>query len=158
LSSVLCPLSSSQGALPRVEVNINLLVEAAAAVRQGAGGVGLYRSEFLFLARRTLPTEEEQVGTYRKLLRHLDGRPVSIRTFDLPPDSMAPYAPPGAAAAKPLDWRLVLESPPLQQLFLDQLRAILRAATLGPVRILIPLVTRGELLDFVAESLARAKH
>jgi phosphotransferase system enzyme I (PtsP) len=143
--------------LPRVEVNINLLVEAASAVRQGAGGVGLYRSEFLFLARRTLPTEEEQFSTYRKLLRRLGGRPVSIRTFDLRPDKLASYSHLGAAAAKPLDWRLVLESPPLQQLFLDQLRAILRAATLGPTRILVPLVTGGELLDFVLESLAKAK-
>jgi phosphotransferase system enzyme I (PtsP) len=149
--------SPSGGGLPRLEVNINLLVEAASAVRQGAGGVGLYRSEFLFLARRTLPTEEEQVGIYRKLLRHLDGRPVSIRTFDLRPDKMASYAHLGAAAARPFDWRLVLDSPPLQQLFLDQLRAILRAAMLGPARILVPLVTRGELLDFVVESLARAK-
>ena len=60
--------------LPRVEVNLNLLAEAGPAVALGAGGVGLYRSEFLFLARRTLPTEDEQVGIYRKLLRRL-GRP-----------------------------------------------------------------------------------
>ena len=143
--------------LPRVEVNINLLCEAAPAVRQGVAGVGLYRSEFLFLARRTLPTEEEQVGIYRKLLHQLGGRPVSIRTFDLRPDKLASYSHLGAAAARPFDWRLVLESPPLQQLFQDQVRAILRAATLGPVRILVPLVTRSELLDFVVETLAKAK-
>ena len=52
---------------------------------------------------------------------------------------MASYAHLGAAAARPFDWRLVLESPPLQQLFQDQVRAILRAATLGPARILVPL-------------------
>jgi phosphoenolpyruvate-protein kinase (PTS system EI component) len=149
--------SGNNGGLPRLEVNINLLCEAAPAVRQGVQGVGLYRSEFLFLARRTLPTEEEQVGTYRKLLHQLGGRPVSIRTFDLRPDKLASYSHLGAAAARPFDWRLVLESPPLQQLFQDQLRAILRAATLGPVRILVPLVTRGELLDFVVNMLAKAK-
>jgi phosphotransferase system enzyme I (PtsP) len=143
--------------LPRLEVNLNLLYEVGAAVRQGVGGVGLFRSEFMFLARRTLPTEEEQVGIYRKLLHRLGGRPVTIRTFDLRPDKMAAYAHLGAAAARPFDWRLVLDSPTLQQLFLDQVRAILRAATLGPARILIPLVTRTELLDFVTEMVARAR-
>ncbi len=143
--------------LPRLEVNINLLYEAARAVHLGAGGVGLYRSEFLFLARRTLPTEEEQVGFYRKLLDRLGNRPVTIRTFDLRPDKLASYSHLGAAAARPLDWRLILESPPLQQLFFDQVRAILRAGTAGTVRILIPLVTRSEVLDYVLETLAKAR-
>jgi phosphotransferase system enzyme I (PtsP) len=143
--------------LPRVEVNINLLYEVRAALEQGAGGVGLYRSEFLFLARRTLPTEEEQVGTYRKLVQMLQGRPVSIRTFDLRPDKLAAYSYLGSAATRPFDWRLVLDSPPLQQLFYDQVRAILRAATQGPARILVPLVTSSELLDFVVETVARAR-
>jgi phosphotransferase system enzyme I (PtsP) len=143
--------------LPRVEVNINLLYEVGAALRQGAKSVGLYRSEFLFLARRTLPTEEEQYGIYRKLLQQLAGRPVNIRTFDLRPDKLAAYSHLGTTAARPFDWRRVLESPPLQQLFADQVRAVLRAATHGPVRLLIPLVTTGELLDFVHETIDRVK-
>jgi phosphotransferase system enzyme I (PtsP) len=143
--------------LPDVEVNINLLCEVEPAVRLGVAGVGLYRSEFLFLARRTLPTEEEQVGIYRKLLHQLDGRPVSIRTFDLRPDKLASYSHLGATASKQFDWRVVLESPPLQQLFMAQVRAILRAGILGPVRLLIPLVTRSELLDFVLHTLAEAR-
>jgi phosphotransferase system enzyme I (PtsP) len=150
------PWEPAEG-LPRVEVNINLLYEARPAVRLGAGGVGLYRSEFLFLARRTLPTEEEQVGIYRKLLRMMEGRPVCIRTFDLRPDKLAAYAQLGPAATRPFDWRLVLESPPLQQLFREQVRAILRAAIEGPVSILVPLVTRSELLDFVLETVSRAR-
>jgi phosphotransferase system enzyme I (PtsP) len=143
--------------LPRVEANLNLLYEAGAAAALGVTGVGLYRSEFLFLARRTLPTEEEQVGIYRKLVQKLAGRPVSIRTFDLRPDKLASYSHLTPAAARPFDWRRVLESPPLQQLFRDQVRAVLRAADGGPVRLLIPLVTRTELLDFVLETLGRAK-
>jgi phosphotransferase system enzyme I (PtsP) len=142
--------------LPRVEVNLNLLHEAAEAVRRGAAGVGLFRSEFLFLARRTLPTEEEQVGTYAKLLHVLDGRPVNVRTFDLRPDKAVAHAYAGHVG-RPLDWRLVLDSPPMQQLFLDQVRAVLRAAAKGPARLLVPLVTRGELLDFVKETVARAR-
>jgi phosphoenolpyruvate-protein kinase (PTS system EI component) len=143
--------------LPRVEVNINLLYEARPAVRLGVAGVGLYRSEFLFLARRTLPTEDEQVGIYRKLLHMMERRPVCIRTFDLRPDKLASYSHLGSAETRPFDWRLVLESPPLQQLFREQVRAILRAATEGSVRILVPLVTRSEVLDFVLETLARSR-
>jgi phosphoenolpyruvate-protein kinase (PTS system EI component) len=140
-----------------VEVNINLLYEARPAVQQGVPGVGLYRSEFLFLTRRTLPTEEEQIGIYRKLLQTLAGRPVTIRTFDLRPDKLAACSQLSSATTRPLDWRLVLESPQLQQLFRDQVRAIFRAATSGPVRILVPLVTSSELLDFVVETVARAR-
>jgi phosphotransferase system enzyme I (PtsP) len=143
--------------LPNVEVNVNLLYEARSAFTQGATGVGLYRSEFLFLARRTLPTEEEQVEIYRKLLQTMAGRPVTIRTFDLRPDKLAAYAHFGTTAARPFDWRLVLESPPLQQLFQDQVRAILRASPVGSVRILVPLVTSSELLDFVLENVAKAR-
>ncbi len=143
--------------LPRVDVNINLLYEVQPAIAMGVDGVGMYRSEFLFLARRTLPTEEEQVGIYRKLLQLLDGRPVTIRTFDLRPDKLAAYSRMGSAAARSMDWRLVLESPSLQQLFLDQVRAILRAATMGAVRVLVPWVTTSELVDFVLQTLARAR-
>ncbi len=110
----------------------------------------------MFLARRTLPTEEEQVGIYRKLLHQLAGRPANIRTFDLRPDKLAAYSHFGAAA-RPFDWRLVLESTPLQQLFRDQVRAVLRAATVGPARLLVPLVTCSELLDFVQATLAEAR-
>jgi phosphotransferase system enzyme I (PtsP) len=143
--------------LPGIEVNINLLYEARSAVSQGAAGVGLYRSEFLFLARRTLPTEDEQVGIYRKLMQIMAGRPVTIRTFDLRPDKLTAYSHFGSAAARPFDWRLVLESPALQQLLQDQIRALLRASTEGPLRILVPLVTSSELLDFVLETLAKAR-
>jgi phosphotransferase system enzyme I (PtsP) len=151
------PVEASRPGLPRIDANINLLSEVQPAIEQGAAGVGLYRTEFLFLARRTLPTEEEQVGTYRKLLTMLRGRPASIRTFDLRPDKMVHAEHLRATTIGPLDWRLVLESPTLQQLFRDQVRAVFRAATVGPARILIPLVTRSEQLDFVLETVTRAR-
>lgn len=150
-------LTALAAGLPRVEVNINLLYEARNAVRLGATGVGLYRSEFLFLARRTLPTEDEQVTIYRKLLHLMEGRSVCIRTFDLRPDKLASVSHLGSAATRPYDWRLVLQSKPLQQLFREQVRAILRAATDGAVRILVPLVSQSEVLDFVLETLAQAR-
>jgi phosphotransferase system enzyme I (PtsP) len=160
ITSAALPTPAEEAALPdhpRVEVNINLLCEAASAEAQRAAGVGLYRSEFLFLARRTLPTEEEQFETYSRLLELLGGRPVSIRTFDLRPDKLAHGERLASSVAGPLDMRRMLQSPPLQKLFKDQVRAILRAAASGPARILVPLVTRTEQLDFATATIAEAR-
>jgi phosphotransferase system, enzyme I, PtsP len=143
--------------MPRIEANVNLLSEAASVLGSGASGVGLYRSEMLFLARRTLPTEEEQVEIYRKLIVTLRGRPVTIRTFDLRPDKLAHGATLASSMAQTLDWRMVLESPVLQRLFKEQVRAILRAAASGPARLLIPFVTRSRLLDFVIATVEQAR-
>ncbi len=142
--------------LPRLEANINLMYEVPQALARRAAGVGLFRTEFLFLARRTLPTEDEQVGIYRKLLDQLAGRPATIRTFDLRPDKLAPHLH-LTSPDQVYDWRLVLESAPIQQLFKDQVRAILRAATAGPARILVPLVVRTEQLDFIRDAVAKAR-
>jgi phosphoenolpyruvate-protein kinase (PTS system EI component) len=155
-TSTRTPALRAEG-FPGLEANINLLSEVAPALDLGMTGVGLYRSEFLFLARRSLPTEEEQVGTYRKLLRMLKGRSASIRTFDLRPEKLAHYSQLPASVGHPLDWRRVLDSPPVQKLFKDQVRAILRAAVEGPARILVPLVTRTEHLDFALETIADAR-
>ena len=106
--------------LPRIEANVNLLSEAALVLASGAKGVGLYRSEMLFLARRTLPTEEEQVEIYRKLIEALNGRPATIRTFDLRPDKLAHGSTVATPTAQALDWRMVLQSPILQRLFKEQ--------------------------------------
>lgn len=143
--------------LPRIEANLNLLGEAEQAVAHGVQGVGLFRTEFLFLARRTLPTEEEQVRLYRKLIGALHGRPASIRTFDLRPDKLAQIVHLGAEGSQPFDWRRVHESPLLQRLFKDQVRAILRASAGGPTRLLVPHVTEGETLDLVHETLAQSR-
>ncbi|OAI49360.1 hypothetical protein AYO44_06410 [Planctomycetaceae bacterium SCGC AG-212-F19] len=142
---------------PLLLANVNLLSEVAPGIAQGAAGVGLYRTEFLFLARRTFPTEEEQLRLYRKLLELLAGRPATIRTFDLRPDKLAAGTGLTAEAFRAFDWRRVLESPPLQQLFKEQIRAILRAGAHGPARILIPLVSHTEQLSFVCETIAKAR-
>jgi phosphotransferase system enzyme I (PtsP) len=150
-------VESARASHPRLEANINLLREVGEAVAQRAAGVGLYRSEFLFLARRTWPTEAEQVNTYSRLLTLLSGRPASIRTFDLRPDKVAHGAQLASAMAGALDWRRVLEVVPLQKLFKEQVRAILRAAVVGPARILVPFVTSSELMDFVTGTVAEAR-
>ncbi|HVW03126.1 MAG TPA: aldolase/citrate lyase family protein [Planctomycetaceae bacterium] len=143
--------------VPRIEANLNLPYEVESAVARGAAGVGLFRSEFVFLARRSLPTEEEQVGIYQRILERLQGRPASIRTFDLRPGKLLHWSRAGSTEESRLDWRLVLDSPPLQKLFRDQVRAILRAATAGPARIVVPFVNSTEQLQFVVETLERAR-
>jgi len=147
---------AKRASVPTLEANINLLCEVEPALRDGASGVGLFRSEFLFLARRSLPTEEEQERIYSKLVTGMRGRPVCIRTFDLRPDKLASVSL-LAKAEQGYDWRLVLNSPPLQRLFREQVRAILRAGAHGPVRLLVPLVSCTELVDLVVETLADAK-
>lgn len=142
---------------PRVEANVNLLGEAGRVVTAGAGAVGLYRSEMIFLARRTLPTEEEQVEIYRKLIDAVRGRPVTIRTFDLRPDKLAHGSAVAAATSQTLDWRLVLDAPALQRMFHEQVRAILRASACGTVRLLVPLVSRTALLDFALATVQEAR-
>lgn len=141
---------------PAVEATVNLFFEAAQAWDEGARAIGLYRSEFLFLARRSVPTEDEQERVYRKLILAMRGGPVCIRTFDLRPDKMGPMALPGQSS-RGFDWRLVLDSPPMRRLFREQVRAIVRSAQAGPARLLIPLVSATELLDFALETLREAR-
>ncbi len=137
--------------------NVNFLAEANHANALGAQGVGLYRTEFLFLARRSMPSEEEQVSIYRKLLEAMNGKPVTIRTFDLRPDKVEGVLNLQHGGWEALDWRDVLQSGSLQNLFREQIRAILRASQKGQARILVPLVTTTELLDFLTEALDEVK-
>jgi phosphotransferase system enzyme I (PtsP) len=150
------PPDAEEPGRPAIEANINLLSEVVPALEQGARGVGLYRTEFLILYRRSLVGEEQQVRHYRQLLRMLAGRPVNIRTFDLRAEK-APVPLTGRPDAGRLDWRLVLRSPSVQRVFHEQVRAILRAAVEGPARILVPLVVSSEQLAWVKATVAAAR-
>ncbi|MBS7456747.1 phosphoenolpyruvate--protein phosphotransferase [Coralloluteibacterium stylophorae] len=122
----------------------------------GADGVGLYRTEFLFLGRRELPDEEEQFLAYRDLVLGMNGRPVTIRTLDLGADKadetglVMSGEPNPALGVRGV--RLSLSHPTV---FGTQLRAILRASGYGPVRVLIPMVTAREEIAAVRMLLSR---
>lgn len=124
----------------RLEATVNLLPEVARTVQLGGEAVGLYRSEFLELARRSFPTEEEQLVVYRKMLQILDGRPLTLRTLDLRREKLfgIEY---DAKLHQPIDWRLVADSAMVRDLIRTQLRAAFRAAASGALRVLFPLVT-----------------
>ena len=119
--------------------NIELLQDVDAVKTAGAHGIGLFRSEFLFLNRSDLPTEEEQYTSYRAVAEALDGKPVTIRTLDLGADKQAPWG--HTVADNPAlglrAIRLCLAEPGL---FHTQLRAILRASGHGQIRILVPML------------------
>ena len=132
--------------------NIEFLAEADACLERGAAGVGLFRTEFLFLNRATPPGEDEQFEAYAAVIRSLGGRPVTIRTLDLGADKLASYHQTGYGDANPaLGLRSLRLSLRDRGLFRTQLRAILRASILGDVRVLFPLVTT---LDEVREARA----
>jgi phosphoenolpyruvate-protein phosphotransferase (PTS system enzyme I) len=122
--------------------NIEFTAEIDACLNLGAEGVGLFRTEFLFLNAETPPSEEQQFQTYATVIRALRGRPIVIRTLDLGADKLGRYRDPADIESNPVlglrSLRLSLHDPGL---FRPQLRAILRASTLGDVRILFPLVS-----------------
>lgn len=123
--------------------NIEFPAEAEGCCDRGAVGIGLYRTEFLFLNADAPPSEEEQYRAYADVVRALTGRPVTIRTLDLGAEKLPTYRDSNlASAANPAlglrSLRLSLRDVPL---FRTQLRAILRASALGDVRVMFPLVS-----------------
>ncbi len=128
----------------RVELwgNIEFGGEVAGCLERGAAGVGLFRTEFLFLNAVEPPSEDEQFEAYAAVVKALGGRPVTIRTLDLGADKIAGYGhgvgPESNPALGLRSLRLSLRDPGI---FRPQLRALLRAAALGDVRILFPLVS-----------------
>jgi len=122
-----------------LRANVDLPEEASAAVRSGADGVGLMRTEFLMVGRTTLPDEEEQYRAYRRVVQAFASHPVVIRTFDIGGDKLPVGGYP--TEANPfLGWRAIRMCLDEQDIFLAQLRAMLRAATHGDLRIMLPLV------------------
>ncbi|MGQ0657394.1 MAG: phosphoenolpyruvate--protein phosphotransferase [Chromatiales bacterium] len=137
------PAVSADGVETILYANIELPSDFDAVRKVGAKGVGLYRTEFLFMNRQQPPDEEEQYKCYAEVLRALGGIPITIRTLDLGADKNVDDGRQDRhVAANPAlglrAVRLCLKDP---SLFRPQLRAILRASALGPVRLMIPMLT-----------------
>ncbi len=147
------------GAEIELFANIELPDDLDQALDNGAGGIGLFRSEFLFLNRQGLPSEDEQFEAYRQVAVGMRGKPVVIRTFDLGADKskeglggLARVAPNPALGLRAV--RFCLAEP---RLFLTQLRAILRASHYGNIRILLPMLASTGEIDQSLALLAQAK-
>ncbi len=135
-----------------LQANLELPAELPLIAQAGAAGIGLLRSEFLFMNRERMPNEDQQAEIYRGLIEAMGGDPVTIRALDwsgekeidaLIAEGLVPDLPPENPALSVRGLRLLLRQP---EMFETQLAAILRAAIAGPVRILLPMVTTiGEL-------------
>jgi phosphoenolpyruvate-protein phosphotransferase (PTS system enzyme I) len=127
----------------RVELlaNVNGPADAEMAVRAGAVGVGLYRTEYLFLTHPTVPTEDEQLAAYRQVIAAAPNHSVTIRTLDLGGDKNVPYLGSSREANPFMGWRSIRLSTAYPEFFQTQLRAILRAAPLGRVSLMFPMVS-----------------
>ena len=139
-----------------LSANIELPSDVDAVAANGAEGIGLYRTEFLYLNRTTLPTEDEQYETYRKVAERVSPDPLIIRTFDLGGDKLAPGAADVGDELNPfLGWRAIRFCLENIDIFKTQLRAILRASAVGNVKIMFPMISGvGELrraLSILAE-------
>ena len=147
--------------------NIELPEDARDALEAGADGIGLFRSEFLFMDRDELPTEDEQYEAYAKVARAMKGKPVVIRTLDIGADKVLTETAReslgmGRGAPRPesnpaLGLRAIRYCLAYPELFQTQLRAILRASEVGTVRILIPMLAHVHEIEQAAAFVARAK-
>jgi phosphotransferase system enzyme I (PtsP) len=121
--------------------NINLLADVEVARSYKAEGIGLYRTEFPFMIRNDFPSEEEQLHIYRRLVEGMPGREITFRTLDVGGDKVLSYFDYGAEANPFLGLRSIRFSLRHREFFLQQLRAILRAAHDGHVRIMFPMIS-----------------
>src|SRR5438874_6848788 len=125
-----------------LSANIELPEDVDAVAANGAEGIGLYRTEFLYLNRSTLPTEDEQYETYRKVAERVRPDPWIIRTFDLGGDKLAPGTVDISDELNPfLGWRAIRFCLENIDIFKTQLRAILRATAVGNVQIMFPMIS-----------------
>jgi phosphotransferase system enzyme I (PtsI) len=121
--------------------NVELADEISLALREGAEGVGLYRTEFLYMNRVGLPTEEEQYQVYREVVEKMAPHPVTIRTLDVGGDKLVSEIDLSDEANPAMGLRAIRFSLKEEKIFRTQLRAIMRASVHGRVRILFPMIT-----------------
>ncbi len=158
------PAETADGVRIRLNANIEFPHETKACLDRGADGIGLYRTEFLYLASDEEPSEEDHYDAYSQVVREMSGRPVVLRTLDLGADKMG-HRPLAENEHNPfLGLRSIRLSLRNLDLFRPQLRAVLRAAVHGDIRLMFPLITTiaelrqaKMLLKVVAEDLADAK-
>jgi len=135
------PAKTTDGFSVRLGANIGLLSDLMLARQYGADHIGLYRTEFPFLLRKSFPSEEEQVDLYTRVLEKAEKRSVTIRTFDVGGDKFLSYLDYPKEDNPFLGWRSIRLSLDLEDIFRTQIRAILRASAFGKTRILFPMIT-----------------
>lgn len=131
---------SKDGAHVELAANIGSPNDLDGVLRHGAEGIGLYRTEFLYMGRENLPSEEEQFTAYKTVLEGMKGKPVVIRTLDIGGDKHLPYLPLQEEMNPFLGHRAIRLCLDQQELFRTQLRALLRASVYGNLKIMFPMI------------------
>ncbi|WP_053373029.1 phosphoenolpyruvate--protein phosphotransferase [Paenibacillus sp. FJAT-27812] len=144
------PTFSKDGKQVELAANIGKLEDIQRAIDNGAEGIGLFRTEFLYMGRGSLPSEEEQFTSYKYALEKMDGKPVVIRTLDIGGDKELPYMELPKETNPFLGQRALRLCLDRQDLFRTQLRALLRASRYGTLKIMFPMIA-------VLEELLEAK-
>jgi phosphotransferase system enzyme I (PtsI) len=135
------PAVSLDGREVTLLANIDMPADAADAWEVGAEGIGLYRTEIYFIQQPRLPDEEQQLRVYRRAIRRMRSRPVTIRTMDLGGDKLATYLGTTREDNPFLGMRGIRFSLAHRDIFRTQVRAILRAAAAGPIRVMLPMIS-----------------
>ena len=141
------PATTIDGHSVELSANLEIPEEIAHVLESGASGVGLYRTEFFYLGRAHLPSEEEQFTAYQGVAQRLHPRTVIIRTMDLGGDKVASYLNTETEANPFLGWRGIRFALHHPEVFRTQLRAIYRASVSGNVKLMFPMVTTYDELD-----------
>lgn len=145
------PARTTDGHHVEVEANIELGEEVNTVLNYGAEGIGLYRTEFFYIAQGSLPSEEELFVNFKTVAERLEGRPVTIRTLDIGGDKFASPMELAPEINPALGLRAIRFCLQERGMFKDQLRAILRASAFGKVRVMFPLISGvGELTEAMA--------
>jgi phosphotransferase system enzyme I (PtsP) len=152
------PARTRDGKRILLRANIGLLSDINIALRNGAEGVGLYRTEFPYMARSSFPDREEQYQLYRRVVEEFQGQPVTIRTLDIGGDKALPYFAPPAEDNPFMGWRSVRVSLDNREIFQTQIEAILMAAAHGPIRLLFPMISNMEEIRACKALVAEAKN
>lgn len=151
------PATTPDGREITVKANIEVPEETESALRHGAAGVGLFRSEFLFLQPGRAPSEDAQYSAYRSVLESMRGLPVTIRTLDVGGDKLLPDLAAEEEKNPLLGWRAIRYCLSDRDLFQRQLRAILRASAYGDARIMFPMISGPDELSQSLAALEEAK-
>jgi phosphotransferase system enzyme I (PtsI) len=152
------PAETRDGVAIKLMANIEFPHEAEMCLDRGVDGIGLYRTEFLYLTSGAEPTEEDHYQAYAEVIRAMQGRPVVIRTLDLGADKVGLSPDPQAERNPFLGLRSIRLALRYPNLFVPQLRAILRASVLGNVQVMFPLITTLEELQEARRILRDAMH
>lgn len=131
---------SKDGTKIRVYANIGSPADLGGALKNGADGIGLYRTEFLFMENTDFPTEEEQFKAYKEVVEAMSGHTVTIRTMDIGGDKHLPYLDMPAEENPALGWRALRICLDRQSIIKTQFRALLRASAFGKVKIMLPMI------------------